>query len=156
MTIRAGMSKKLPEDPTKSDEGDADSSIRVLNIDNVHFHTNDLDALNRLAQTDIELARIVVDQKDKFDRREHASFKFAVAVTSSLVLAIIFALTYSIIKLGVIKSLMLLGGIVASALFVRVVLTGKWSDTTVIGKIVSGIISILGGKSRKDDEDSED
>lgn len=142
------MSNGLPEKPDNSEEMGAGGETRVLNIDNLHLHSNEIDSLNRLAKTDPELARIVFDQKDKFDRRGHASFRFGVISASVLVLGLVAAASYVLIKLGIILSMILIAFFLVSALLVRALLTGEWSDTSVIGQIINGIVRVMGGSGK--------
>lgn len=140
-----------PPDRTGTDgDRDADGSeTRVLHIDQLHLHANEIDSLARLAKTDPELARIIVDQKDAFDKREHGSYRFGMLVSGSLVLGIIACLTYAFVKLGIVLSILLIFCLIAAGLFVRVLLTGEWSDTSFVGHMIKGIIHALGGKSRE-------
>lgn len=144
-----GMSSGLPENPKNDKEQDAGGETRVLNIDSLHLHSNEIDSLNRLAKTDPDLARIVVDQKDRFDKRGHASFRFGVISASLLLLGVLVASSYVLVKMGIILSLILIAFIIAAAVLIRVLLTGEWSDTSAIGSIINGIVRILGGSKKE-------
>jgi hypothetical protein len=139
------MSKKPVSLPPKNGSEDAGQESRVLNVGELHYHPNEIDSLRKLAEADPDLARIVVDQKSAFDVREHGSFRFGVVATSLLVLAIIAALSYVVVKLGVVSSLVVIFGILVVALLIRVLLTGRWSETSWIGHLVEAIVKILGG-----------
>ncbi len=143
--MSSGPPKKLD---TNDSEGTRAEETRILNIDELHLHVNDLDALRRLNDSDPELARIVVDQQEKFDSREHSSFRFAVALTTFLVLGILLAGSYVFINLGVLPSIFLIMFFFLATAVVRVVLTGEWSDASWIGKAVLRIISIFGGRPK--------
>ncbi|WP_394401836.1 hypothetical protein [Sulfitobacter sp. 1A12056] len=121
---------------------------RILNIDSLHLHSNEIDSLNRLAQTDPELARIVVKQKDRFDKREHGSYRFGVISALMLATVALVSLSFVLIELGVVATLLLIFGIMVIALLLRVLLTGEWSETSWIGHFVTGIVSLLGGKPK--------
>lgn len=140
------MSSGLPDRP--DGERDAGRESRIVHIDNLHLHSNDIDALRRLAETDPELAHIVVQQKDLFHRRGHASYRFGIIAACALLLGMLLAFSYILVNLGIILSLVLVACIVAAALFIRVILTGEWSDTSVVGQIVNGIVTTLGGKPK--------
>ena len=142
------MSSGLPKNPKNDRKKDAGEETRVLNIDSLHLHSNEIDSLNRLAKTDPDLARIVVDQKDRFDRRGHASFRFGVISASILLLGLVAAASYVLVKLGILLSIILLAFILTAALFIRVMLTGEWSDTSAIGAAINGIVRILGGSKK--------
>ena len=142
------MSSGLPKNPKNDRKKDAGEETRVLNIDSLHLHSNEIDSLNRLAKTDPDLARIVVDQKDRFDRRGHASFRFGVISASILLLGLVAAASYVLVKLGILLSIILIAFILTAALFIRVMLTGEWSDTSAIGAAINGIVRILGGSKK--------
>ena len=139
---------RLPDGTGDDTEGDTGG--RVLRIDALHLHANDIDALRRLAETDPELARELVDQKDRLDRREHASYRFGVVATSALVFGVLLSLSWILVEIGVLLSLATVMIFVAIALLMRVILTGEWSDTSVIGKAIDGIVRILGGTPKDD------
>lgn len=138
-----------PLDPNNGNEtGQNAGETRVLNIDNVHLHANDIDALRRLAEHDPQLAKMVVEQKDRFSAREHASYRFGVISALVIVVALILSFSFVLVKIGIILSLVLLLMLFVAALFVRVILTGEWSDTSAIGQLVGLIIHVLGGKPK--------
>lgn len=139
-----------PLDPSKADSGNgADAgNTRVLSIDNLHLHSNEIDALRRLAEADPELAKILVTQKDSFDRRDHWSYRFGVVMAAIMALGLTFSLSYVLINLGLLLSMVMIAAVVVLALMVRVLLTGEWSDTSAVSKIVDGIIHITGGKKK--------
>ena len=143
------MSSGPPEGKPTGDDTDADHETRVLHIDNLHLHANEIDSLNRLAQTDPDLAKLVIEQKDRFDNREHASYRFGLVVSGSLALATLIATSFIFIYLGLLASISLVVVILALALFIRVLLTGEWSETSWIGGIIKNVIRGLGGTPRE-------
>lgn len=145
---QAGMSSEPVEQSNSENNHDAGRDTRILNIDSLHLHSNEIDSLNRLAQTDPELARIVVEQKDRFDKREHGSYRFGVISALILATVALVSLSFVLIELGVIATLLLIFGIMAIALLLRVLLTGEWSETSWIGHFVSGMVTLLGGKPK--------
>jgi hypothetical protein len=132
-------------------EGDrsAGGDTRVLNIEELHLHSNDLDALRRLAEADPNLARMVVEQKELADAREHASYRFGIASSALLAIGILVALSYVLLSVGIALALVLLAGILAMALLVRVLLTGEWSETSWVGTLIEGIVKVLGGRPKE-------
>lgn len=145
------MSKE-PLDPEKPDQNGKDAGeTRVLAIDNLHLHANDIDSLRRLSEQDPDLARIIVDQRDTISRREHSSYRFGVVAAVLFVLGVLVALSYILVKVGIVLSIVLLIVILAIALLVRVILTGEWSDTSIIGKLTTALITALGGKPKDQD-----
>lgn len=149
------MSSGLPDRPHADDhneDGAGASETRVLNIDHLHLHANDLDALRRLSESDPELARIVVDQNDKLDRREHASERFGIVAAVFLVLGLLITGSFVLINIGIILSIILLGLILICGVVVRVILTGEWSDASWFGRVIISVVSLLGGKSENIDD----
>jgi len=143
------MSSGPPEEASGSDREDADDETRVLHIGNLHLHANEIDSLSRLARTDPELARLVIEQKDRFDRREHSSYRFGLLVSGALALATLISASFIFVYLGLLASLALVVVILALALFIRVLLTGEWSETSWIGGLIRTIIRTLGGTPKE-------
>ncbi|GAA4133814.1 hypothetical protein ACFFTN_06755 [Aminobacter aganoensis] len=56
------------------------------------------------------------------------------------------ALSFLLVETGVLATLLAIGGILAIATLVRVILTGEWSDTSWFGKLVQAIAKGLGGR----------
>lgn len=138
-----------PLNPSKPDNDDKDADqTRVLNIDNLHLHANEIDSLRRLSETDPELARVIVDQKDQFSRRDHASYRFGIISALVMVLGILASLSFILVNLGILLSLVLVLVLFTLALLVRVVMTGEWSDTSAIGHLTKAIIHLFGGKPK--------
>lgn len=142
------MSSGPPEETSDDRQKGANDETRILQIDNLHLHANEIDSLNRLGQTDPDLAKLVIEQKDKFDGREHASYRFGLVVSGVLALSVLISASFIFVYLGLIASLALVVVILALALFIRVLLTGEWSETSWIGGIIKSIIRILGGTPR--------
>ncbi|MDD9746321.1 hypothetical protein, partial [Marinovum sp. PR37] len=95
-----------PENSTDKQEGAGET--RVLNIDNLHLHANEIDSLRRLADKDPELARIVVNQKDRFSRRDHGSYRFGVVAAVVFILGLMVTLSFVLVELGLLLSLIML------------------------------------------------
>ncbi len=57
-------------------------------------------------------------------------------------------LSFVLVELGLLLSLIMLVTLFIIALFVRVILTGEWSDTSAIGHLTNLIIKALGGKPK--------
>lgn len=142
------MSNEPVDSKKNGNDQDAGQDTRVLNIDSLHLHSNEIDSLNRLAQTDPDLARIVVNQKDRFERREHGSYRFGIVSALTLAIAALVSLSFILIKLGLLASLVVILGVMVTALMMRVLLTGEWSETSWMGHLVSGIVTLFGGKPK--------
>lgn len=74
--------------------------------------------------------------KDGMDRRENNSFRIGVIATTAVALALIVGTCWIVIKLGWWQSFIFIFCMLAAGHFLRVVLTGEWSDTSWIGKLV--------------------
>lgn len=137
----ADMSGKPPEILTESG-GDPDARIDVgVSIGNVHVHPSDLAELRRIAEIDPSLARAVVDNFEKSDRREQRSFVVAMVITL-LALALVIGGTVAMVYLlGLLQSLIGIGVILGLGVFLRVYLTGEWSDTGWIASIIGALRS---------------
>lgn len=103
--------------------------------------------LRRLSDTDPELARAVVKQKSDFDKREHTSFRIALIVTTVLALALLAVMALAILNEGIVKSVILVALILAMGMVLRVILTGKWSETSWVGNILDNIPGLSGKPS---------
>lgn len=143
-----GVSAKLPEDPDGGGTSSPSGETRILNIGAVHLHASDIDALRRLAEVNPDLAQSVVDQKGEIDRREHASMRLGIIAACFIVIMLLFSITYALVTLGIVLSLLMVFVLVGLAFFVRVLLTGEWSETTWVGQLVKAAISMLGGKPK--------
>lgn len=141
------MSKKPPvvirQEPSEEDQ---ESSSQILNIDNLHYHGNDIRELTKLAKVNPELAEKIVQQKDDANKRHHGSYRFGLGASITLVVAVLAAVSYLMVNLGVVATFAAIGLILAVALLIRVVLTGNWSDTTWFGRIVQLLAKVLGSE----------
>ena len=81
----------------------------------------------------------MVQQKSDLDKREHVSFRLALIVTTLLALAMLWVISEAIFDVGVVKSALLIALILAAGVVIRVVLTGKWSETSWVGKVLDKI-----------------
>lgn len=148
-----GMSEKLPDKPKDESVSPPDGETRIFNIGNLHLHANDIDALRRLAEVDSDLAKMVVKQREDIDKREHASMRLGIICACVIVAVLLFAGMYAMVHLGVVLSLILVFVLVALAFFVRVLLTGKWPETTWIGHFVKLAVTALGGKPKSPEDE---
>lgn len=141
------MTAKLPARSPKSKSNSQSKATpgQTVYVDEIHLHVHDLDALKELNESDPDLARQVVDQKDAIDRREHGSYRFGMLLTSIVcVVGIIYAADL-IKNSGMISGAIFVLLILSLALLGRVIITGNWSKTSWVGKILDGIVRILGG-----------
>lgn len=128
----------------------------ILQIGQLHYYGNDLAELRKLAEVSPKLAEKVVDQRDREDRRGHASYRFGLLATVGLLLGVVAAFTLIFIFAGVVATLVLIGVLLAIALLIRVILTGEWSDTSWFGKLVSGLAGALGSQPVTTEEPPEE
>lgn len=127
--------ENLPNGPDGNGEGAWDGDFRALRVDNFHYKANDLTELRRLAETSPELANKVVETRDRMHRRENNSYMLGLIVTSVVAIALICTAGAALIFLGWWQSLLAIGCILAGSHFLRVFLTGEWSETSWFGKL---------------------
>lgn len=131
-------------------KGRQDKHSNTLNVNNLHVHGNDLRELTKLAQINPDLANKVVDQRDRQSAREEGSFRIGLAATLTLLVVLIIGVVYVVVNAGTIALALTIGVIVATALLLRVVLTGEWSETSWIGHLLKVSLNAFGGKSATD------
>lgn len=146
------MTENIPSvNPASSDEHREESgrtnSGRFLAINHLHYHANDLSELRKLAEVDPALADKVVEQRDRESARVTASYNFGLICSIILLSSLLIAFTCMVIFAGAAATIITVGAILATALLVRVILTGEWSETTWFGKIISAIVRALGGSA---------
>ncbi|MCY1664593.1 hypothetical protein [Rhizobium sp. SL86] len=148
------MTENLPSgsDPVSQDnENGRRDGGRFLAINNLHYHANEISELRRLAETNPELAEKIIDQRDRSEARVAASYNFGVGATVVLLTILLTAAVVTLAFGGVLHLLVLVAVLLAGSFLVRVVLTGEWSDTSWFGKLVTSMISVLGGKAPSDE-----
>lgn len=128
---------------------------RHLYIGNLNYSENDIKALAELAKVDPNLADKVVDQRNAESEREHFSERFGIAAVVLLIGMLIFGVVFITLEAGIVALGMLIALILATALMIRVIVTGEWSETTWFGSMIRGGVSLLGGKPPGDDTQSE-
>lgn len=126
---------------------------QFLQIGNLHYHGNDLRELRLLAESSPEIAKEVISQRDKENSRTNISYRFGLTVSVITLGMMLASVTVLLIYKGILPTLALIVCLLAVALFVRVILTGQWSDTSWFGKFLTFLIKLLGGKRRDDDLD---
>lgn len=144
----------LPPDQnnnTGEDKNDRSRNGGFMSVENLHLHANDLHALARIAETDPELAKQIVNQRDEEDRRFNISYRFGIVGAVFLMFVILVALTVILLSLGAIAATVVIGIALGLALLIRVILTGEWSETTWFGKLVKSIRAGLGSVSDTED-----
>ncbi|WP_047629797.1 hypothetical protein [Rhizobium sp. WW_1] len=134
-------------DQDENNENGHQSGGHFLAINNLHYHANELSELRKLAEVSPELAEKVIEQRDKESARITASYNFGIACSIILLALILASFTILCIYVGIIATIAATGGILAVALMIRVILTGEWSETSWVGKIVASIIKGLGGST---------
>lgn len=141
------MTERLPDDLRGPSAGPGDRNVNVQ-IDNLHLQANDLDALRRLSEVDPELARDVLRQRDRINEREHVSDRMGMAAALVMGLALLVVVALGLFKLGFWLSVVLVLLLLGAGHFLRVVLTGEWSDTSWFGSFLSSRFG------KKDDEEA--
>lgn len=152
-----------PDNPIVENEPVKDGSAgresyenRYLHIKNLHYHPNDLSELRKIAESNPELADKIVDQRDRSEARTDGSFRLGLVSALVLLVVLILGTVYVVVNAGVIALALMIGVILAAALLIRVVLTGQWSETSWVGKILNGAIGLAGGKTDANSEHDPD
>jgi hypothetical protein len=141
------MAEILPPEKEDKQDGGSRGGNHFL-IGHLHYHANDISELRKLAEVDPTLAEKVIDQRDKENERIVGSYNLGLITSGVLVCAVLIAVTCLIIFAGVIATFASVGVILACALFIRVLLTGEWSETSWLGKILNVVLKALGGTSK--------
>lgn len=140
------MNEKLPVEGEVVRDTPRGGGARYLSIGTLHYHGNDLAELRKIAEVSPELANKIVDQRDKEDSRANTSYRFGIVSSALLVSVALGAFSFLLLEVGVIPTLCAIGGVLAVALLIRVILTGEWSDTSWFGKLMHMLVKALGGK----------
>jgi len=142
-----------PRDEHNAGPGDGGRHLHIHGPANLSFHQSDLHGLTELAKVDPEAARMAIEKKDASERRAHGSYRASFGMTIGLLVVLIVAATVVLVFSGLLTLIGLTMFIMASALLVRVVITGDWSDTSWLGQMASKLIRAGGGAPRAKDED---
>lgn len=149
------MVKNLPTNftgPSSSQSGEGPNNY-TLNVEHLHYHADELEALAKLAASSPEVASRFIEAQDRAAQREHATYRFSIIVTSLLVVAVLTIITVFTIQVGVAVAALCIFIVLAIAFLLRVILTGEWSETSWVGGAVKAVTRALGGKPK--DEASE-
>ena len=104
--------------------------MRALYVEHLEYHANDMTELRRIAETDPELARVIVASNSEANRLADGSFRLGLIVSAFLALAAIIGFVAIVIYVGWWQSIAFLVLLLAVGHLLRVVLTGEWSDTS--------------------------
>lgn len=124
---------------------DPANSNNFLAINNLHYHANDISELRKLAEIDASLAEKIIDQRDRESARIAASYRFGLFMSSFLMATVIASFTLIVIYGGILTASAVIVAVLATALLVRVVLTGQWSETSWFGRLTDFCLRLLGG-----------
>lgn len=139
----------VPSKPDQDEHPEKDSG-KVLNVNHLHWYGNDMRELTRLAQVDPKLAHKIVAQAEKQSVREEGSFRFGLVATLILVVSLILGVVYVVVNAGVVALIGVIATILATALLLRVVLTGEWSETSWVGSILKALLTSTGARVPED------
>ncbi len=146
------MAKNLPDDPdnSKSPNDKSSQGNQTLNINDFHYHGNDLAEIARIAEKSPVLAAKILDYSNQADKRKNTSYRFGLVSTTLLLSIALFTVTYIVVNQGIFISIGAAALILAIALLIRVILTGEWSDTSWFGKFIGLLAKALGSNSEDD------
>jgi hypothetical protein len=110
-----------------------------LNVDQVSISVSDIDAYRRLAnENGVDFARDVMRAQDRKHARENRSTIIGMVTAGLTLVCIMAAVTIAIVYLGWWQSLLVALILLACSHFLRVLLTGEWSETSWFGKFIAG------------------
>ncbi len=142
------MNEILPPEKRDDQSGDEPRRGNHLLINHLHYYANDIAELRKLAEIDPELAKRVVEQRDKENERIVGSYNLGMITAGTLLGLILIVVTCLIIFAGILETIASVAVILACALFVRVVISGEWSETSWFGKLINLLLKALGGSPK--------
>lgn len=129
-------SDNLPQDPRRPQA--RPSPGRAIYIDSLHYHPNDMSELRRINDTNPELAAAIVSANLEATRREDGSFRLGLIVTALLAAVILGGTAYIVVNVGWWQTIAFIFGMLGVSHLLRVILTGEWSDTSWLGRLLTG------------------
>lgn len=117
-------------------QGKSDASFSLF-VENFHYRANDLTELRKLAEQDPALARQIVETRDAMHRRENNSFLAGMVMATAVAITLIAGSVTTLIYLGWWQALIFGAGLLFAGHFLRVLMTGQWSETSWFGKLFS-------------------
>lgn len=124
------MSENTSNTPAERGNGARHGDVRALYVENLHYHTNDIAELRRLAEVDPGLAREVLAANRDAMRRMDGSFRLGIVVTASLASLLVVGTVYVIVNIGWWQAVIFTAAVLGISHLLRVILTGEWSDTS--------------------------
>lgn len=132
----------LPDDPSSGARG---GSPRAIYIDSLHYHPNDLTEIRRIAESNPDLAMSIVDGNREANQLATGSYRLGLIVAGGLACLLVSGFVFVAVKVGFLAALGYIAVILASGHFLRVALTGEWSDTSWVGRI----LDVLGARKKE-------
>lgn len=145
----------VPTNGPRSEENGANSGGgKTLIIEGYHNYESDIRGLAELSRSNPALAQQLLDNEDAADRRSHGSHRLGLFTALLLVGILVYGVVEILTSFGIVASIAFILFMIALAAVIRVVLTGEWSDTSWMGKVILGILRAFGAKpSEKSSED---
>ena len=135
----------LPAPPPESnDDSESVGGNQILNIGSYHYYGNDLKEIGRIAETNPELAEKLIESSDRHHQRSNFSYRFGIMATLVLVAMILATFLTLFILKGIVATFAIVACFSVVALLTRVILTGQWSNDTVVGKAIQRLAKLLG------------
>lgn len=122
----------------KDDGGSSGDGGRHLYVDTLNYRANDLTELRKLAETNPDIAKQVLDLQDWKDRRKERSYRLGLVFTSLIAISILACGTYLLVNVGVWTTVAFVSVLLGISHVVRSILKGEFSETSWFGKIISG------------------
>lgn len=128
----------LPETNDGQTNSSSDGGGQHLYVDTLNYNASDLTELRKLAATNPDLAKKVLDLQDRKDRRKDRSYRLGLVFTCVLAIVIICSGTYLLVNVGLWQALAFVCVLLGISHVLRAILKGEFSDTSWFGKFLSG------------------
>jgi hypothetical protein len=126
---------KLPEFRLPSEGDGQNGGGFSLFIKDFHYKANDLTELRKIAEQDPALAKQIVETRDGMHRRENNSTLVGMVLASVVAISLIGGSVTALVLLGWWQAIVFASGLMFASHFLRVLMTGQWSETSWIGKL---------------------
>jgi hypothetical protein len=144
----------IRSDVTGKTSGRTTNNLNV-DVEHMHVHQSELRELTRLAEINPDLADKVLDQRENQSVREDANFRIGLIATLALLMTLIFGVVFVVVYAGIAALALTVFLFLATALLLRVILTGEWSETSWIGSLVKIAINAAGGRTSEKNPESD-
>lgn len=133
--MKESPTERLPEILPPSEGERKDGGGFSLHVKDFHYKANDLTELRKIAEQDPALAKQIVETRDGMHRRENNSALVGMVLASVVAISLIGGSVTALVLLGWWQAIVFASGLMFAGHFLRVLMTGQWSETSWIGKL---------------------